>query len=130
VRWDGEVVAKRFREDTGQRLHVEAAILSRLAGVLPVPAVLPSHETLVLRLAYVAGATGQEWVARQDGDFVTRHAAFMSECGKFLSQLHALGSADLEAALPSLADRGKPGPRRAQCAANRGRASGADSALA
>ncbi len=100
VRWDGEAVAKRFREDTGQRLHEEAAVLSRLARVLPVPAVLPSRETLVLRLAYVAGATGLEWVARQDGDFVTRHEAFMRECGKFLRQLHALGSADLEAALP------------------------------
>src|SRR5229473_1804568 len=77
LRWDGEAVAKRFREDTGQRLHVEAAVLSRLAGVLPVPAVLPSREPLVLRLAYVAGATGQEWVARQDGHFVTRHVAFM-----------------------------------------------------
>jgi aminoglycoside phosphotransferase (APT) family kinase protein len=96
IRWDGEAVAKRItRDDARRRRDVEVAMLTRLAGVVPVPRALPSEDQLTVRMAYVPGPLAQQWFvsgfkALGVAEAVRRQVIVLRECGRILRALHAV----------------------------------------
>src|SRR5215831_15304753 len=87
IRWDGEAVVKRItRDDARRRRDVEVAMLTRLAGVVPVPHVFASDDPFTVRMEYVPGPLAEQWVAsgyRSLGldEAVRRQVVLMRGCG-------------------------------------------------
>ena len=94
VSWDGEAVVKEFGPDAVQRATVERTMLARLASTLPVPELLPGSDGRRVRMAFVPGVLGQEWVAAgrpaTDPARIARHVTFLTHCGRTLRALHAV----------------------------------------
>lgn len=92
VRWDGDGVVKEFSAETVDRALVEVALLVRLQSEIPVPEVLPGGTKSQVRMRFVPGILGQDWVATgrpaTDAERVRRHVAFMSRCGTILGRVH------------------------------------------
>ena len=95
VTWDGGAVAKRFSPDTAGRCAVEAAVLNALAGVIPVAAVMPSDDPCTLRVAWVPGCLGQQWVADRGSTRETRHVAFLAACGAIVRRIQEVDIASI-----------------------------------
>jgi aminoglycoside phosphotransferase (APT) family kinase protein len=96
IRWDGEAVAKRVtRGDARRRRDVEVAMLTRLAGVVPLPRAFASEDPLAVRMEYVPGPLAEEWIAGGYNAFgldelVRRSVVFLRGCGEMLRALHAV----------------------------------------
>lgn len=90
VTWDGEAVSKRFSADTAPRCRIEREVLAAVAGVVPVPDLVPSTDPLTLRLAWVPGCLGQEWVAATGHDRAARHRSLMADCGAVIRRLQTV----------------------------------------
>lgn len=96
IGWDGEAVVKRItRDDARSRRDVEVAMLTRLAGVVPVPRAFPSEDPLTVRMAYVPGPLAEQWFVsgyRAHGveEAVRRQVVFLRGCGAALRALHAV----------------------------------------
>jgi aminoglycoside phosphotransferase (APT) family kinase protein len=96
IHWDGEAVVKRItRDDAGRRRDVEVAMLTRLAGAVPVPRAFASDDPFAVRMGYVPGPLAEQWVAggyRSLGpdEAARRQVVFLRECGALLRALHAL----------------------------------------
>jgi tRNA A-37 threonylcarbamoyl transferase component Bud32 len=92
VRWDGNAVIKQFSTDTLDRAAVEGALLARLAPEVPVPELLAGGPAGQVRMQFVPGILGQDWVAKgrpaTDPERVRGHVAFMSQCGQLLRRIH------------------------------------------
>jgi hypothetical protein len=125
IRWDGEAVAKRItRDEARRRRDVEVAMLTRLAGVVPLPRAFASEDPLAVRMEYVPGPLAEQWIAGGYNAFgldelVRRSVVFLRGCGEMLRALHAVdpGSfADvLTGAGPSVI-HADPGPVLRRCA--------------
>jgi aminoglycoside phosphotransferase (APT) family kinase protein len=95
IRWDGEAVVKRItRDDARRRRDVEAGMLTRLAGVVPVPRAFPSGDPFAVRMEYVPGPLAEQWFvsgfeARGVEEGVRRQVIFLRGCGGMLRALHA-----------------------------------------
>ena len=119
IHWDGEAVVKRItREDARRRRDVEVAILTRLAGVLPLPRAFRSEDPFAVRMEYVPGPLAEQWFTSGYRSFglqeaVRRNIIFLRGCGEMLRALHTVDArafADvLTGAGPSLI-HGDPGP--------------------
>lgn len=98
VRWDGSAVIKEFSADTVDRATVERVLLARLPSALPVPELLSGGKESQVRMRFVPGILGQDWVARgrpaTDPARVRRHVAFISQSGQILGRLHACADAE------------------------------------
>lgn len=103
VTWDGEAVSKRFSGDAAERCRIEREVLAAVDGVVPAPAMFPSDDPLTLRLAWVPGCLGQEWLARRGDGRADRHASLMSACGELLRRLQTVDVATV-AHLPGSGD--------------------------
>jgi len=96
IQWDGEAVLKRItRDDAPRRRDVEVAMLTRLAGVVPVPRALPCDDPVAVRMAYVPGPLAEQWVVagyRTLGldEAARRQVVLMRGCGAVLRALHAV----------------------------------------
>ena len=96
IRWDGEAVEKRItRDDARRRRDVEVAMLTRLAGVVPVPRALGCDDPVTVRMEYVPGPLAEQWVVggyRSLGleEAVRRQVVLVRGCGTMLRALHAL----------------------------------------
>lgn len=85
TRGDGKVVVKRYNgPDAVARRDRERTILTRLDGLVPVPALLDVDVSGELHLAFVAGVQGQELI---EAGLV---GPVLRACGHTLRQLHAL----------------------------------------
>ncbi len=84
----GSTVIKSYQgPDASARCGRERAVLSALAGRLPVPPVLASSGTS-LRLGYMPGVHGQEMVERGFA------AQVLAACGRMLRRIHAITPAE------------------------------------
>lgn len=82
---DGSVVVKSYQgPDAAHRRGREAAVLTALAGQLPVPQVL-DHGQTILWLGLLPGQHGQELIDRGLAEPV------LEACGLMLRRIHALG---------------------------------------
>jgi Ser/Thr protein kinase RdoA (MazF antagonist) len=82
---DGTVVTKSYQgPGASRRCAHEAAVLSALAVLLPVPPVIGRSEAS-LRLGFMAGRHGQELI--DDG----RAEQVLSACGRMLRRIQAIG---------------------------------------
>jgi aminoglycoside phosphotransferase (APT) family kinase protein len=90
TRGDGRVVIKRYEgPDAVVRCSRERVMLSRLHGLLPVPALLGDAESGELRMAFVDGVHAQELIEAGMTEAVLR------ACGRTLRQLHNLNVAEI-----------------------------------
>jgi aminoglycoside phosphotransferase len=81
---DGSAVIKSYQgPDAAQRCAREAAMLSALAGRLPVPPVLDRNEAC-LRLGFLPGVHGQELI---DSGMA---GPVLAACGRMLRRIHAV----------------------------------------
>jgi aminoglycoside phosphotransferase len=97
TRGDGRVVVKRYEgPDAVARRDRERLMLVRLAGLLPVPALLDVDVSGELRMEFVVGVHGQELIEAGTAGPVLR------ACGQMLRRIHDL---DLAEVLP-----GQPHP--------------------
>jgi len=79
------VVTKSYQgPDASRRCAREAAVLSALAGRLPVPPVIDSGDTS-LSLGFMPGVHGQEMI---DGGLAEQ---VLHACGQMLRRIHAIG---------------------------------------
>jgi len=88
-------VKRITRDDARRRRDVEVAMLTRLAGVVPVPHVFASDDPFTVRMEYVPGPLAEQWVAsgyRSLGldEAVRRQVVLMRGCGAMLRALHAV----------------------------------------
>lgn len=96
IGWDGEAVVKRItRDDARRRRDVEMAMLTRLAGVVPVPRALASDDPFAVRMEFVPGPLAEQWFVsgyRSLGlqEAARRHVVFLRGCGEMLRSLHAV----------------------------------------
>jgi hypothetical protein len=96
IHWDGEAVVKRVtRDDARRRRDVEVAMLTRLAGVVPVPRAFASDDPFAVRMGYVPGPLAEQWVVggyRSLGidETVRRQVVLLRGCGEMLRALHAV----------------------------------------
>ena len=106
IRWDGEAVVKRItRDDARRRRDVEVAMLTRLAGVVPVPRPLSSGDPVAVRMEYVPGPLAERWVADGYGtlgleESVRRQVALVRGYGAMLRALHAVSPRNFADVLP------------------------------
>jgi aminoglycoside phosphotransferase (APT) family kinase protein len=90
TRGDGCVVVKRYEgPDAPVRRSRERAMLARLQGLLPVPALLGGAEKGELRMAFVDGVHGQELIEVGRAELVLR------ACGRTLRRIHDLDVAEI-----------------------------------
>jgi aminoglycoside phosphotransferase (APT) family kinase protein len=81
---DGKTIIKAYRgPDAQHRCGHEAAVLSALAGLVPVPPVLCRSDD-ALRLGFMPGAHGQELLDAGLASQVLR------ACGRMLERIHAI----------------------------------------
>jgi phosphotransferase family enzyme len=96
IRWDGEAVVKRItRDDARRRCDAEVAILTRLAGVVPLPRAFASEDPFAVRMEYVLGPLAEQWFvsglnALGLDEAVRRQAVFLRGCGEILRDLHSV----------------------------------------
>ncbi|NYH92877.1 phosphotransferase [Actinopolymorpha rutila] len=83
---------KTFSADAFDRRRNEFAALRSVQHVVPVPQVLPTADPASIRMTFVPGILGQEWVAQDGPDRNLRHTRLMQQCGIVLRGLHDLGS--------------------------------------
>lgn len=76
--------------DAGARKDRERAILTGLAGLLPLPP-MHGHDAASLTLGFVAGTPGQELLVPEVDDATA--AAVLGACGTVLSRIHAVDAA-------------------------------------
>jgi aminoglycoside phosphotransferase (APT) family kinase protein len=104
VSWDGEAVVKAFGEDTAERASVERSLLALVAPEVPVPRLLPSADPSEVRMDFVRGILGQEWVAAMrpatNPERIARQATFMAHCGLVLRSIHEVDPAGALTTLP------------------------------
>jgi aminoglycoside phosphotransferase (APT) family kinase protein len=100
VAWDGEAVVKTFSVDSRDRRRTELAVLRALYRAIPVPRALPTGDPATIRMTFVPGILGEEWVAHRGPARDLRHTRLMQQSGDLLRRLHHLGSDPLTGEIP------------------------------
>jgi len=105
TRGDGQIVIKRYRgQDAPVRRATERRALGALAGILPVPALMPTGDPETLGMAHVHGVQGQELIDAGHG------RAVLASCGALLARLQSVEVAAVHPGTAGVLVHGDFGP--------------------